>query len=367
MSLDYYIKNLIGKYEDKDMMGNPITLYNKIVDGDYQFDIIEEKKGGMANVYIGTYRHNDLEGQCIIKVLNPMSLIGVEEESPKFIAEAEQRYIIKAYESFTREAEILAKIKEHRKIDGLPYIEKQFTDNSIDLQRNLGFKNIYPALDKLTTGIVIEYLHGKDFKEIADFMNHFNLKMDDKIINYAISELCEPLNNLHNLRLIHKDIKPSNIHLSGKDIFLLDFGISSKIREKNNRVEGTLGYIPPKEFIGTVKGDIYQTGMVWAVLRTGNQDLPYEVQPTVVSDPNMDKAKELIKVPRKEKEIIFKCLNGEFGSAHELGKYINKNLDIATEEEVQEFYKECQPDLIKPKKQKMQSKTSMNLSQMSLQ
>ena len=49
MSLDYYIKNLIGKYEDKDMMGNPITLYNKIVDGDYQFDVIEEKKGGNGN------------------------------------------------------------------------------------------------------------------------------------------------------------------------------------------------------------------------------------------------------------------------------------------------------------------------------
>ena len=256
MSLDYYVESLANQYkkEDHDIYGNPITLWSPIEDGTYKFDIIEEKKGGMANIYIGVYTHNDLENQGIIKILNPLSLLDLEK-NPNYISELQSKAILKMYEKFTEEANILEKIKQHRKIKGLPYIEKQFIDSSINLQKNLGFENIYPASDKLTTGIMMEFLEGKDFREIVDFFNHFNLKMEPRIANYSIYKFSEALKDLHELGIIHNDIKPGNIYLSGKDIFSFDFGISSKISEVAEAGIGTPGYVPPKNLNG-VKGDI---------------------------------------------------------------------------------------------------------------
>lgn len=72
--------------------------------------------------------------------------------------------------------------------------------------------------------------------------------------NYIIPSLNEGLHVLHDNNIIHKDLKPSNIMLAdnGKDVVIIDFGISS-VREDGNtmvltRTGLTPEYVAPEAF-----------------------------------------------------------------------------------------------------------------------
>ncbi|XP_072374546.1 receptor-interacting serine/threonine-protein kinase 2-like isoform X2 [Scyliorhinus torazame] len=93
-------------------------------------------------------------------------------------------------------------------------------------------------------------------------------------------EIALGMNYLHNLKpaLFHHDLKPANILLN-KDyrIKICDFGLakwrlSTSQNSNNDKIEGTLYYMPPECFKGintrnTVKYDVYSYGIViWEIL-----------------------------------------------------------------------------------------------------
>ncbi len=92
------------------------------------------------------------------------------------------------------------------------------------------------------------------------------------------------LSQIHQARIIHKDIKPQNIIYNFKtgEIRIIDFSISSQFdlaRVKKEQVkfhEGTLGYISPEQ-IGQVdreidfRSDLYSLGATFYVLLTGRK------------------------------------------------------------------------------------------------
>ncbi|MER3587941.1 MAG: serine/threonine protein kinase, partial [Mastigocladus sp. ERB_26_1] len=96
-------------------------------------------------------------------------------------------------------------------------------------------------------------------------------------------QLTNILHDLHQNRVIHKDIKPANIliHPQTKQVQLIDFSIASLLPQEiksPNGLEGTLAYISPEQTGRMNRGidyrsDFYSLGVTFYELLTG--ELPF--------------------------------------------------------------------------------------------
>jgi predicted ATPase/signal transduction histidine kinase len=130
--------------------------------------------------------------------------------------------------------------------------------------------------------LVMEDFGGISLKEWRTRETQLSL---EQFLVIAIA-LCDILNLLYHERIIHKDIKPSNILINPqtKQVKLIDFSIASLLpRETQNLVnpnvlEGTLGYISPEQTGRMNRGidyrtDFYSLGVTFYELLTGK--LPF--------------------------------------------------------------------------------------------
>lgn len=100
-------------------------------------------------------------------------------------------------------------------------------------------------------------------------------------------QLLDTLHQLHQQRVIHKDIKPANIliHPNTKQIKLIDFSIASLLPRETqeiqspNGLEGTLAYLSPEQTGRVNRGidyrsDFYSLGVTFFELLS--EELPFE-------------------------------------------------------------------------------------------
>lgn len=101
---------------------------------------------------------------------------------------------------------------------------------------------------------------------------------------HTVVEVLQGLLVLHERRMLHRDVKPSNVMRSrGGQIVLLDLGVARDLRRsaltRPGLIVGTEGYMSPEQASGgeTVvdeRSDIYQVGLLFAHLLTGSLDQP---------------------------------------------------------------------------------------------
>ncbi len=116
------------------------------------------------------------------------------------------------------------------------------------------------------TYIVLELLEGTDLKAII--ANKTPLPLEEKLS--IIAQVADGLNHAHRLGIIHRDIKPGNIHISPTGIAkILDFGIAhipmSDLTRTGSRL-GTPVYMSPEQIRGEesdAKSDIFSLGIVF--------------------------------------------------------------------------------------------------------
>jgi len=121
------------------------------------------------------------------------------------------------------------------------------------------------------TYIVMELLKGEDLKAVIK--NRSPISLEQKLS--IIAQVSDGLNHAHLSGIIHRDIKPGNIHISPSgNVKILDFGIakipSSDLTRSGMRL-GTPIYMSPEQIRGgdyDERSDLFSTGIVFYELLT---------------------------------------------------------------------------------------------------
>jgi serine/threonine protein kinase len=162
--------------------------------------------------------------------------------------------------------------------------------------------------------IVMEYIEGKELSEV--------IRQDkpdtDKAINIA-TQIANGLWAAHTKKIVHRDIKSSNIMISvNGNVKIMDFGLA-KIGAgmhitKENTTVGTIAYMSPEQAKGDIldhRSDMWSYGVVLYELFTGK--LPFRGhydQAIIYSILNEEPQDfESSNLPESVEYVIKKCLN----------------------------------------------------------
>jgi serine/threonine protein kinase len=133
--------------------------------------------------------------------------------------------------------------------------EQPLIDNEIAIMRRVKSSFLLKALDILELSgrkiIVTPLARGT----LADFVrpDHHNL---ESLVRRVIKQLLHALQFLHSLSIVHRDVKPANIHVTNDDeqnpdIVLADFGYAADLnKEFKHELVGTSTFMAPESYGG---------------------------------------------------------------------------------------------------------------------
>ncbi len=129
-----------------------------------------------------------------------------------------------------------------------------------------------------TPYIVLEHVDGETLKELI--RREAPLEVPT-VLAYAI-EIARALGAAHAQEIVHRDVKPQNVLLSGEGgAKITDFGIARTLSEEgltmDGRVLGTTDYVSPEQALGqgvTGQSDVYSLGVVMYEMLTG--EVPFK-------------------------------------------------------------------------------------------
>ncbi|MEH2213729.1 AAA family ATPase [Nostoc sp.] len=189
----------------------------------------------------------------------------------------------------------------YRETDSLPVAIKLLKNPYPNFSELLSFRNQYVIAKNLNSPLIVQtyslepYQNGyalvmEDFGGISltdyfTFDQTLYIASLQEFLEIAIA-LCDTLDLLYHERIIHKDIKPSNILINPetKQVKLIDFSIASLLPRETqtlvnpNVLEGTLTYVSPEQTGRMNRGidyrtDFYSLGITFYELLTG--ELPF--------------------------------------------------------------------------------------------
>ncbi|MBF2068019.1 MAG: protein kinase [Calothrix sp. C42_A2020_038] len=159
------------------------------------------------------------------------------------------------YERVRQEYKTLQKVPEH------PHIVKVIWSDS---------------LKDGTPFILFEYLEGQDIQSLIESKNISLIQAVE-----VAKQTAEGLLHLHKHKVLHQDIKPSNLLLTQNGVRIIDFNIAVSDSDETDVNAGTLRYVPPDwKFSENLKlqdkidRDLYALGIVFYECVTGRY--PFE-------------------------------------------------------------------------------------------
>ena len=140
-----------------------------------------------------------------------------------------------------------------------------------------------------------------------------------------LRDVCEALAHAHQSGIVHRDIKPDNVLLSGRRALVTDFGVAKALTEASGRARvetgvgitlGTPAYMAPEQ-IGPDpradhRADIYAVGLLAYELLAGQPpfvgDTSHEVLTAHLAEPPRPIALRRPELPAALAELVMKCL-----------------------------------------------------------
>ncbi len=171
--------------------------------------------------------------------------------------------------------------------------------------------------------IAMEYLEGQTLRERLSVVGALPLS---EAVGIA-SALCDALEYAHNQGVVHRDIKPDNIHiLRGGQVKLTDFGIARIQHEQQltvaGQVFGTPSYMAPEQVTGgtvDARTDLFSLGIVLYEMLTGRKpfigDSVVTITYKILHDPTPAALGVAPEVEAVLQRALMKAPEGRFQSA----------------------------------------------------
>lgn len=120
--------------------------------------------------------------------------------------------------------------------------------------------------------IIMEFIEGETLSEALAREGRFS---PERAVGIAI-QVCEVLEEAHQLGIIHRDLKPANIMLNERGVCVLDFGVAKVLASSadattsqpstgSGQIIGTPRYMSPEQCLGQrvgARSDLYSLGVV---------------------------------------------------------------------------------------------------------
>jgi serine/threonine-protein kinase len=166
--------------------------------------------------------------------------------------------------------------------------------------------------------IAMEFLQGKSLRDIIDREGRLPVPRALRIC----SQMCQSLQEAHNQGIIHRDIKPDNVHIeqrSGQDfVKVLDFSVAKldapdAMQTRAGVVFGTPSYMSPEQGRGVPldrRSDVYAVGIVLYEMLNGKPPFDGRIPTEVVMMHLRDKPAPLPSdIPQQLAQAVMKALD----------------------------------------------------------
>lgn len=179
--------------------------------------------------------------------------------------------------------------------------------------------------------MVMEYIKGKTMEKILEKDKVLDA---ETAIDYII-QISDAVNHAHSNKIVHRDLRPSNIIISDEGkIKITDFGTSAwlnNIPYASTRI-GSPPYMAPEQFLGkaTFRSDIYSIGCIFYEMIIGRPPIfdpdPFKIlekaQKGEITPPRLKNNK----IPKEIDKIIMKCLSSKIEERYQKASGIIKDL-----------------------------------------
>ena len=162
------------------------------------------------------------------------------------------------------------------KATGKRFILRQFTGSAEVYQKLLQCtcKNLPEVFEVGSQGdkhaVLEEFIEGDNLGVLLQDALFSSKETRDVVI-----QVCRALWVLHSMAAVHRDVKPENIIIRGKDAILIDFDaarLHKPEHESDTQILGTVGFAAPEQYglsQSDARTDIYSLGVLMNVMLTG--------------------------------------------------------------------------------------------------
>jgi calcium-dependent protein kinase len=219
-------------------------------------------------------------------------------------------------------------IKKIAKKD-LSILGKKKLFREIEILKNLDHPNIVKIHEFFENSfyihIVLDYIPGKElFEQIVST----NMLLTENNIRKIMKQIISTVNYLHNLNIVHRDLKSENILFDGKNITIIDFGTSTHmIEESLSKFTGTILYIAPEVINKNYneKCDIWSCGVILYILLTGKP--PYEgtneeLKTKILNSDFSTPIKKIEDISEKSRQLLNELLEKDYTKRKSAGEIL---------------------------------------------